>query len=224
MSAVDALKRAPKWTWFVVGGVGLGSVAIKMYQGRDAEAKAAAAGDGTPAGDAGGGTAYPTTTGGSPPGVIVPPIITGGDGGSIGDLGAAFAGLFGSTITDLSELTGRAIDANASNNGQWIDAFSQANQSWVGYFGQGNSQWIDALAAAGSAPQPVAQNPTPVIVNVTGPAPAAPVASPPTARHAPNPEYPLYQETGSRAGHWYKVVLKDGKRYRWYDNGDKVLA
>lgn len=238
MSALDAIKRAPRWTWYIAGGVGLGTVAIKLYQNRDAEDPEVNAGSGATVGDGAPGTVTPATTGSSPPGVIVPPIVMGGDGNSIGEIGAAFAAMVGGTITDLTDLTGRAIDANAAANQQWIGAFQDSNTTWVGHFGDSNASWIgalsglngqfiDALAAAGNAPQPVAQNPTPVIVNVTPP-PSAAVAAPPSAAPSkpkpPNPEYPFYQEVGTRAGRWYKIVLKGGERYKYYDNGDKVKA
>lgn len=55
------------------------------------------------------------------------------------------------------------------------------------------------------------------------PAPAKGV----TASPAKDPcvgEYPFLQDNGSRKGQCYKVVKKDGKSYRYYKNGDKVLA
>jgi hypothetical protein len=75
---------------------------------------------------------------------------------------------------------------------------------------------------------------TPSEITVNIPPQAVPVApeqpqasAPPPAPRAPDPcvgEYPFLQDHGPRAGQCYKVVLKSGKRYRYYKNGDKVLA
>lgn len=56
-------------------------------------------------------------------------------------------------------------------------------------------------------------------------APAAPTASnSPAAKDPCTGEYPYQQDKGPRKGKCYKVVLKNGKRYRYYKNGDIVLA
>jgi hypothetical protein len=217
MSAFDAIKRAPRWTWYIAGGVGLGSIAIRLYQNRDAEDAAVASGDGATAGDYGTGTTTPATTGSSPPGVIVPPIIMGNDGGSASDLGAAFAGLVGGTIDDLTQLAGRSIDAQYASNQQWIGAVQESNTSWVGSFGAANQQWIGALAQAGSAPQPVAQNPTPVVVNVA-PAPAPAVAAPVKGTPAAPAGYPHKSARG-----WYKCEKqKNGTYLHIYSTGERI--
>lgn len=223
MAALDALKRAPRWTWYIAGGVGLGAVAIRVYNGRDADDADVSAGDGSTVGDSTPGTVYPGTTGSSPPGVIVPPIITGGDGGSASDLGAAFAGLIGGTITDLTGLVGMTIDAQGAATQTWIGAMSDNTNTWISAWQADRGEFLKAIAEAGSRPLPVAQNPTPVVVNVAPP-PAAPVAAPPapTKPKPPNPAYPFFQEVGPRAGQWYKVVLKGGEKFRYYASGDKI--
>lgn len=40
----------------------------------------------------------------------------------------------------------------------------------------------------------------------------------------PKAGYQFVQDSGTRTGLSYKVVTKDGKRYRFYENGDKVIA
>lgn len=42
--------------------------------------------------------------------------------------------------------------------------------------------------------------------------------------NAPKPGYDFVQQDGSRKGLSYKVVLENGKKYRFYENGDKVLV
>lgn len=219
MSIVNTIKHAPRWTWYTIGGVVVGVGALRIYKDRAAPDPTAVAGDGTTTGDALSGSTQPATTGSSPPGVIVPPIITGSDGGSASDLGAAFAGLVGGTIGDLSDLLGTVVTGDQANLNAMI-----ANQ------GQWTGQLIDALAGAGSPPQPVHVNPSPVIVNMPPPPQPAPHTPAPSHPAAPHPassqcggEFPLHSDRGC-----YKVVCSSGhgshKKGRWhfYKNGQEV--
>lgn len=105
------------------------------------------------------------------------------------------------------------------------------------YFDQFSSLLETLIPLMGGGTQPSASpsdhyTPPQITVNVPPP-PAQPAAPPPPAPSpAPTPkppdpckgEYPFLQTSGPRAGMCYKVVLKNGKRYRYYANGDKVLA
>jgi hypothetical protein len=181
----------------VVGGVGVGAAAIKVWKGRDATPADKTASDAGTAADAYPGTGMPATTGSSPPGVIVPPIVMGGDGASASDLGAAFAGIIGGTITDLTGFMTTAIDAQSADTQTWIGAF------------QGNTDhWIDALAAAGQAPAPVTVTPTPVNITVAAPPPAPVPAAPAPPAPAGNGCPPAFPHRSSHG--CYKCTKDSG--------------
>lgn len=173
MSLVDTVKHAPRWTWYTVAGVTLGTIGLKVWKGRAVPAGTQTAADGSTVADQYSGSTQPATTGGSPPGVIVPPIITGGsDDGST----AAMA-LLGGAFTDFTSLLGTVVTGDQQNLNTLI-----TNQ------GQQSSQIIDLLAGAGQAPQPVSVQPPPVNVVVQAP-PAAPVSAPPSAQCPPGYMY-----------------------------------
>jgi hypothetical protein len=209
VSAIDAIKRAPRWTWYVVGGVGIGAIAIKTWQGRDAEEGEATTADGTPIGDRYPGTTQPATTGGSPPGVIVPPIITGGDGGSISEIGAVLSGMVGGVITDLSGLVGTAIDANQQSQSQWIGTMGEIQSNWINN--------LPMLINAGSPPQPVAVNPP--VVNVT----VTPPAAPPQQQQQASPCPAGFPKRSTKDGRCYKEVQSCEKYTTGADKGKKYL-
>lgn len=169
MSAIEHLKHLPRWTYLTAAGVSVGAIGIKLWKGRAAPDPTQTPSDGTSAGDAYSGSVQPATTGSSPPGVIVPPIITGGDGASASDLGAAFASLVGGTIDNLTGLVGTVLTGDQANMNALI-----GNQGAI------SLSAIDLLAGAGTPPQPVIVNPTPVVVNMPKPSTPPRVTNPPT--------------------------------------------
>jgi hypothetical protein len=164
---MDSVKHAPRWTWYTVAGVTLGTVGLKFWKGRAVPAATQTAADGSTTGDTGSGSVQPATTGSSPPGVIVPPIIM---GGSSVDTGSA---IVGPAFTDLAGLLGTVVTGNQANI-----------NTLIGQQGQQSSQIIDLLAGAGQPPQPISVQGPPVNVVVQAP-PAAAVSSPPSAKCPP---------------------------------------
>jgi hypothetical protein len=212
MAATDALKRAPKWAWFTVGGVGLGALVIRVWQDRGAETEEST--DVATVGQPSSGVA-PS----SPTPVITPPVIIGNDGsGDNGALTQMLTMVGGSFDTLAGAVAGLAAGAQANTDTALGQTGGIANNavSTIGNLATA------ILAGGGAAPAPIMVNPTPVYVNV----PAAPAPSPAVPTPPPDPcrgEYPFQATTGPRRGMCYKIVLKNGKRYRYYVNGDKIL-
>ena len=125
----------------------------------------------------------------------------------------------------------------AETNLQGQDAITKQAGSWLS---DAMGKWIEARNAAGAAGSGAASDAfarnrdlpgspyyTPPDVTpdqyAAGGAPAAPAAPSPAAQQ-PKAGYTFVQDSGTRSGLSYKVVLKDGKKYRYYENGDKVLV
>lgn len=71
----NALKRIPKWAWFLAAGVGVGGIALRFASARKDAQDAEAATTGTdPA------TGAPVGT--LPPATVIPPVVIGGGGES----------------------------------------------------------------------------------------------------------------------------------------------
>lgn len=165
---LKAVKHAPRWAWFTVAGVGVGALAVRMFQNRatDSTDSTDVTDTTVPATDAYG---QAVTTSPSPVSTVVPSVVVASpsdEGGTgIGEVVDAYVGgisdLIGNFGTITSALVGNQVDVNSTLAGT-IPELVNAN--------------IDALANAGSAPTKVA----PVVVTVAAPAKAsAPVAAPP---------------------------------------------
>jgi hypothetical protein len=145
---LKSLKRAPKWVWVTVAGVGIGAGVIKLWQDRGAEA---IEGEGPGVGGEVGTAPSP----GSAPGIVVPPVIIGQPPNEGPDLLTPGINLITGVVGDLTAgweaLLGPII----------------GNQAAI------NQTVIDSLANAGGPPGLTQQNPTPVNVAVTV-APATP--------------------------------------------------
>jgi hypothetical protein len=159
MAITDSIKRAPRWAWFTVGGVTLGVVAIRVWQGRDNEE------DLTPDADVNG---VPVLTTSSPSPVITPPVIIqggSGDNGALAELVGSFVGTFGSSFDNLVGVVGGVTTGQQELLGTIVTGQQDINKALI--------------ANGGSAPQPVTQAP-PIQVTITAPppSPALPVPGP----------------------------------------------
>lgn len=194
MDITKTIKRAPRWAWYTAGGVGLGAAAIKLWKGRDKPDDEVETVSGEVI-----GTPSAIGTGGTNPGVIVPPVIippassdpNAGVGqlqdlyvGAVGNLMDMFGGAFSSVLQQNQEITGGLMN---------IVTDTQRT----------------LLATAGSAPLPVAQNPTPVF--------AAPAAAPATVAPA-QPQCPAAFPGGAPSmphgcfRNWGDTVCRDNGR------------
>jgi hypothetical protein len=156
MALTTTVKRAPRWAWYIAGGVGLGAIGIEVYKRRAVD---------TPApGDASSGAdVIGTPTGSAAPSpVITPPVIVQQPGS-----GPDFAGIFGS-FSDIIT-TGMATIGSLAAGDQGLagTAISIAGDTSR-----------EAIAAAGQAPAPAVSTPTPIIVQVPTPATPATVSTP----------------------------------------------
>jgi hypothetical protein len=152
MQLTNSIKRAPKWAIFTVMGVAGGAIALKVWKGRDAESTDADTG--TEVGNPQYGS---VGTSGSTPVITPPVVISGGEGE-------------GSGAAQVVETLGSSFETLVSS----LTGLATGEQELAGTLAGGlvtNSEGILELAEAGSSPQPVAQNPTPVIVNVPSPTP-----------------------------------------------------
>lgn len=214
---MGAIKRAPRWAWYAAAGVGGGVILLKFWKGRAVD-PADATTDATTVDQGGVATTAPSP-------VITPPVIISGgdsgDNGALADLVSAFTGTFASSLDNAVNTIGGLAQGDQALAGTAIGIVGNQSQGIMDLSGT----MAQLLANAGSAPAPMQTNPTPIVINIPAAgAVAAPPATAATPAKPPNPEYPYYQEVGTRAGHWYKIVLKNGGRYKWYDNGDKIAA
>lgn len=150
MALTTTIKRAPKWAWYIGGGVGLGVVAIEVYKRRAVDpTTAAAASDAQVIGSASGATTAPSP--------IITPTVTVQPAD-----GPDYAGMFGVFGDALNNAVATVGQLAAGDQGITITSISAIGQLASG------SQDIarQAVANAGQAPAPAAQTPTPIIVQV----------------------------------------------------------
>lgn len=167
MDALKGLKRAPKWTWYIVAGIGLGGVAITILKGRQAKTDAAPITDGT---DPGVGL-NPSPQ----PGIVVPPVIIPSDSS---DPMAGVLPLQELYISSIGQVVAGWQDV--ANGWQQVytpvlNQLGSQNDQLIGLLGgsvQQNNQIIGAIAQAGPAPQAV-QTPLQLPPPPPPPAPAA---------------------------------------------------
>lgn len=210
MSAMDSLKRAPRWTWYVVGGVGIGAGALRIWKGRAADPAKQTAADGSTVSDIQSGGVAPTTTGSSPPGVIIPPIITSDSGGdNASEMAGVFGTLFGGVFDDFTSLLGTVVAGDQANLATIIGGQQQVNEDIIAH-----------LADAGPPPAPVMVNPSPVVVYVP-PTPAPVTPHPPSAPPPPAPQYPTYGPDHHTL-HWWRDPsnAKKGGQWKWPGEGN----
>jgi hypothetical protein len=208
MTLTNTLHRAPRWAWYVGGGVGLGALAIGVYQRRaqDIPAPEDTSNDAQVIGGRPGGSAAPSP-------VITPPVII-----QPNSDGPDFTGMFA--------VFGDALNAAVGNVGQLAQGDQGLAITSVNTIGQlaGGAQEIarQAVANAGQAPASLA---TPVVVNV-------PTATTPAvvAKSAKCPaEFPKWNaaEGAPGKGSCYKCVKGTQKGYPFehvYQDGHKRRA
>lgn len=217
-SPTALIKRAPRWSLYVGGGVILGGFALRMYRNRTTADGTSAATATTPdAQTVGSGPAYGVSS--ASPGVIVPPVIVNSgtadqSGTGLGQLQDTYFGGLHTLLDTFGGITGGLFGQNA----QLVDAQTGLLNTSVGTLST-----IALNAGAGSAPQPVASNPTPVVAfvpvpvsaPVATPAPAAPVAAPSQPRCSG--KYPFLNEAN---GQCYAVACATGaggrRKGRWH--------
>lgn len=162
MPIQTTLKRAPRWAWYIAGGVGLGAVAVRVYKGRATDTPDTPSNDPTVAGS-------PLVTGAPSP-VIVPPVIMQGDSGG------------GGNQPDISWLAGLlgTVSQSVDNAVGTIGGLASGDQMLAGTAIAQTGQIATAvIASGGGAPQPAIQ--APPVVNVYMP------AATPTPRPVPTP-------------------------------------
>lgn len=187
---LKVLKRAPKWAWVTVAGVGIGAIAIKMYDDRGDDAgvtEGTGPGVGGEEGTVvGGGMAG----GGGATGIIVPPVINQPNPDAM--------------IPGLDLITGVVSDLSAG----WEALLGPiiSNQAAI------NDVVVDAIANAGGPPGAVLGNPTPVTIPVT-----VTQAPPPAAPTRPGPK-PCCLYNGHPLSWWHKASEnRRHGRWRWPD-------
>jgi hypothetical protein len=207
MGLTDSLKRAPKWTWYTAAGLGLGGIAIRLYQNRGGRLDQPITNEvGEEIGGIGG-----MTSGGTPPGIIVPPVILGSQGDpniGVGPLQELFVGGTQSLLSSWEALVAPLMSTQSA-------------------LLMGNSETISQLAMAGSAPQSVG---VPVVSVAPVPQPAPILLAP---RPAPPPPKPpdrcvgAFPNLNEANGKCYKVgccsTSKGPRRCNLYADGGKVI-
>jgi hypothetical protein len=207
MSLTDSIKRAPKWTWYTAAGLGLGGIAIRLYQNRGGRLDQPITNEvGSEVGDP-----SSLNTGGAPPGIIVPPVILGGSPDpniGVGPLQELFVGGTQSLLASWESLVAPLVGTQSS-------------------LLMSNADTISQLAMAGGAPQSVG---IPVVSATPVPQPAPIALTPRPALPAPKPvdrctgAYPNLNETNGKC---YKVACctttKGKRRCNLYADGTKVI-
>jgi len=151
---LNAIKRAPKWAWFTVAGVGVGAGALKLWGNRTT-----ADGD-TPLDENGSPTEIGTPSygpGGGGTGIIVPPVIIPNDnsdqsGTGLMDLQALYMTGVATTIQQMTGGYEMVLGKSLEVTDKSMSVTDQVSALL--------SQSIGALsdkAAAGSAPRPATQ-------------------------------------------------------------------
>lgn len=215
-SPAELIKRAPRWSLYVGGGVVVGGFALRMYRNRTTSDGSSPDANTTPgAQTVGGGPAYGVSS--AAPGVIVPPVII--DSGAADQSGTGLGALQDTYFGGISALLGTFTDITGGLFGQSAQVIDA--QTGILNTSVGTLSTIALNAGAGAAPQPVAINPTPVVAAVPTPT-AAPIVAPRPAAPV-NPcagtGYPFQGPHGC-----YKVGCKGGKRAHLYKNGQDMIV
>lgn len=167
----SGFKRAPRWAWYVVAGVGLGGAAIQLYRRRGERTEALQ-------GEIVEGDANGQYVGNNPspmPGIVVPPVIipqqqTDQFAGVL-PLQELYIGAVGDIIQGWQDVAGgwrEVYDPIMGQNQQLIDLLG-------GSFQQSNEAILSIATAGGSpsaTPSPVAAQPQ--APQVAAPAPTCP--------------------------------------------------
>ena len=230
-SATGAIKNVPRP--FLIGGavIGVGIGGVILWRRRNADPNAGGSigtdeknygqASQNPSSDFG---VYAGTTAGEYSSTVasdyaaVPPMVSVGNGAL--------------SLEDLLQASQAIIDAGqyALGGGGTTNAGTTNPDSGAG---EGTAQ------TAPSAPPPApavtlpaqgpASGPTHIIGTASAPVAAVPVTHEQTAMRRPtgglwDGKNVYLQDAGSRKGQWYYVVVRNGVKYRYYQNGDVVKA
>lgn len=194
-----AIRRAPRWAWYTVGGIAAGTIALKVWKDRGKDEEPSADGNSVPVVDQGSMQSVSP----SPAGVIVPPVIIGnqGDGGvDPTSILSFFQDGMDTLIHGYENLWGPVMENNQAILGTVL---SQQNEWTDGV--------LDAIMNAGSAPPSSNETTTPVVTVQLQPAPTTtPQPAPQPATQQCPPGYPLRSARGC-----YKIEYENRTR----DNG-----
>lgn len=149
MNITSSIKRAPKWAWYVSGGLALGVLGIEVYKRRAADTP-------SPTDTTNAATVAGAATGSAAPSPVITPTVTVQPSSDPTD----FAGIF-------DTLTG-AITSGMATIGGLAAGDQSIAQTAIGTTGDVAR---DVIANAGQAPVPATQQPS-IVVNVPGPTPA----------------------------------------------------
>ena len=147
MSITDTIKRAPRWAWITVAGVGIGAGAIRLWQNRANPADSTSTDTVAP-----GDSEYVGSAGSPMPGIVVPPVIIGGTDQGAPGLDALQELYFSGVGTLIQGFQG---------------LYGPVAESMLSQYERSQTAIVD-LAMAGGAPQRIAETPV-----VTAPVPAA---------------------------------------------------
>jgi hypothetical protein len=238
MSAIENIRKAPRWVWLTTGGIALGVGGLRLWRNRTTAADEEETGSTVTTAAGTSSYAYGTQAiSPSPTGVIVPPVIvSGGDSDDSGmglarEMLGAVGDIYGDAYGNLSGLFGGVYAPLLAQN---ETMFASQGAIMDQLLAQQGGFFTTLLAGAGSAPQPMDSNPTPVITVIAQPAPAA-VAAPPSL---PATTAPVSVSSGPQCfgefpfpdgkGDCYKVVCASGKgelsagRWHFKRSGAKV--
>jgi hypothetical protein len=157
MPIAKTVKRAPRWAWYIAGGVGLGAVAIRVWKGRDAEPS-----DSTSVTSVG----SPAATAAPSPVITPPVIIQGNDGSGAMESLAGMIGVFGGSFDNALSIIGGLAQGDQSLAGEGVTNIADIAKS--------------VIAQGGSAPQPSIQ--VPPVITISNP-----IVQAPTPRPQPTP-------------------------------------
>lgn len=155
----STVKRAPKWAWYVVGGIGLGGAAIQLFRRRDA--RTAALNTGNPA--TGQVPLNPSPQGG----VIVPPVIMPAQSDNMG------AQLVTDAFGFVTENIGSIVQGWQGVAHGWQDVYQpviDTNNALTQSIIDSHSRSESALLAIAQAGPPPAAVQTPTYAGAAGPA------------------------------------------------------
>jgi hypothetical protein len=139
MKVTQSIKRAPKWAWYIVGGVAIGAAGIRVWKGRATDTTDTTDTTQTDTQGAPQGTAQPSP-------VIVPPVITQGDtgdNGALADMTGTFAGTIGSSFDNMVNVISGLTAGDQAIASQATGSLEEISKT--------------LLANGGSAPKPVTQ-------------------------------------------------------------------